>query len=229
MNIYEKMSAITADLSIVAKNLMVGEGRSSYKAAGEADVLAAVKPLEEKYKVYSYPVSRRIVEAELQTVSRTYKGETNESTRFFMRLETVYRFVNVENPDEFIDVTTYGDGVDSNDKAPGKAMTYGDKYALMKAYKIITGDDPDQFKSEDEKITKRRGKHDDPRDGDGEGDGPLPVIHCDECGAIITDARRRDGSVWPASEIAEYTRLRYGKALCTACGKAAEKDEAYAV
>jgi len=28
-------------------------------------------------------------------------------------------------------------------------MTYADKYALMKAYKIITGDDPDQNKSPD--------------------------------------------------------------------------------
>ena len=28
-------------------------------------------------------------------------------------------------------------------------MTYADKYALLKAYKIITGDDPDQNASED--------------------------------------------------------------------------------
>ncbi len=28
-------------------------------------------------------------------------------------------------------------------------MTYADKYALMKAYKIMTGDDPDQYKSPD--------------------------------------------------------------------------------
>ena len=61
-----------------------------------------------------------------------------------MRVETIYRFVNIEKPEEFIDITTYGDGVDSQDKAPGKAMTYADKYALLKAYKIITGDDPDQ-------------------------------------------------------------------------------------
>ena len=66
-----------------------------------------------------------------------------------MRSETVYRFVNIEKPEEFIDITTYGDGVDTQDKAPGKAMTYGDKYALMKAYKIITGDDPDQTGSPD--------------------------------------------------------------------------------
>ena len=57
MNIYEKLAAITAELSRVAKNLKVGEGKSSYKAVGEADVLAAVKPLEEKHKVYSYPLS----------------------------------------------------------------------------------------------------------------------------------------------------------------------------
>ena len=46
-------------------------------------------------------------------------------------------------------VTTYGDGIDSGDKSVGKAMTYADKYALLKAYKIVTGDDPDQEASKD--------------------------------------------------------------------------------
>ncbi len=148
MNIYEKMSAITAELSAVAKNLQVGIGKSAYKAAGEADVLAAVKPLEAKYKVYSYPVAREIAESSVLTSTSTYGGEQIEKKQLFMRLCTVYRFVNTENPDEYIDITTYGDGVDPQDKAPGKAMTYSDKYALMKAYKIITGDDPDQKASE---------------------------------------------------------------------------------
>lgn len=141
MNIYEKMSAITADITAVAKNLNVGWGQSSYKAVGEADVLAAVKPIEEKFGVYSYPVSRQVIDTSVMT-SIDAKGK--EKKQLFMRVETIYRFVNVEKPEEFIDITTYGDGVDSQDKAPGKAMTYADKYALMKAYKIITGDDPDQ-------------------------------------------------------------------------------------
>ena len=34
-------------------------------------------------------------------------------------------------------------------------MTYGDKYALLKAYKIQTGDDPDQNASEDLSGVKR--------------------------------------------------------------------------
>ena len=36
------------------------------------------------------------------------------------------------------------EGIAPQDKGSGKAMPYADKYALMKAYKISTGDDPDQ-------------------------------------------------------------------------------------
>ena len=43
MNIYEKLSKVTEEITAVAKNLNVGYGKSSYKAVGEADVLAAVK------------------------------------------------------------------------------------------------------------------------------------------------------------------------------------------
>ena len=146
MNIYEKLSAITTELSTVAKNLEVGFGQNKYKAVGEADVLRAVKPLEAKYKVYSYPVSRTIIES--GTVENTNsKGEVKKN--LFERIEVVYRFVNIEKPEEYIDITSYGDGIDSQDKSVGKAMTYADKYALLKAYKIITGEDPDQNASED--------------------------------------------------------------------------------
>ena len=144
MNIYEKMSAITMEINAVAKNLTVDQGKSSYKAVGEADVLAAVKPIEAKYGVYSFPVDREIVESAVLTTATTYNGETKERKQQFMRLRTRYRFVDVEKPADYIDVVTYGDGVDPQDKAPGKAMTYADKYALLKAYKIMTGDDPDQ-------------------------------------------------------------------------------------
>lgn len=149
MNIFEKMSAITAELTAVAKNLSVGEGRSSYKAVGEADVLAAVRPLEVKHKVYSYPVDREIVSSQIMESEREYKGNVTKTQKQFMRVKTTYRFVNMENPEEFVDIVSYGDGVDPQDKAPGKAMTYSDKYALLKAYKIITGEDPDQYKSEE--------------------------------------------------------------------------------
>jgi hypothetical protein len=148
LNIYAKLLAITDEISTVAKNLQVGTGKSAYKAVGEADVLSAVKPIEKKWGIYSYPSVRRIVGTDILTKVSEWEGKVKETQNIFVRIETVYRFVNVDKPEEFIEITTYGDGVDPQDKAPGKAMTYADKYALLKAYKIMTGDDPDQNKSE---------------------------------------------------------------------------------
>ena len=149
------MSAITDEINRVAKNLTVGVGKSAYKAAGEADILAAVKPAEAKHGIYSYPLEREIIETNVLTnISTDYTGNSVEKKQLFMRIRVVYRFINVDNPDQYIDIVSYGDGIDPGDKGCGKAMTYADKYALMKAYKIETGDDPDQNPSEPIKAIK---------------------------------------------------------------------------
>lgn len=154
-NIFQRMSAITAELGTVAKNLTVSTGgKNSYKAVSERDILDAVKPIEEKHGVYSYPVIRNVLESNLLENETTYNGQTTKKTTFMTRIETVYRFVNVDKPDEYIETTTFAEGIDAQDKGSGKAMTYADKYALMKAYKISTGDDPDQTASEDTEYKK---------------------------------------------------------------------------
>lgn len=142
MNIFQKMLAVESELGTVAKNLDVLD----YKAVSERDIIDAVKPLEQKYGIYSYPVSRTVVDQGTMEFA-TKNGGTR--TQLYMRIKTTYRFVNVEEPSEYIEVDTYGDGLDSADKSVGKAMTYADKYALMKAYKISTGDDPDATNSKE--------------------------------------------------------------------------------
>lgn len=203
MNLYEKLLTITAELNAVAKNLKVGEGRSSYKAVGEADVLAAVKPLEVKYKVYSFPCTRRIIESTVLEKESTYNGELKKSYQRLICIETTYRFVNCEEPSEFIEITTYGDGIDPQDKAPGKAMTYADKYALLKAYKIITGDDPDQTASDKETFSSADRKDYSPPAWKSNDASLAPM--CADCGAEIT-VREND-----------YSVKRHGRPLCRAC------------
>ena len=156
MNIYQKIDAITAELAVVAKNLTVQTGKDrSYKAVGERDIIDAVKPLEHKYGVMSYPVSREILDDETLTSESTgYNGTPVVKTTFYIKIRTKYRFVNIEAPEEYIETETISDGIDSGDKGGGKAMTYGDKYALMKVYKISTGEDPDQTASVETTYTK---------------------------------------------------------------------------
>ena len=150
LNIYQRLLKITEELATVKKGLTVGSGSYGYKAVGEMDILNAVKPLEIEYGVYSYPMNRVLVSQDILTTDKN-------KTKFMMRVETTYRFVNVDKPSEFVDQVSYGDGVDSLDKSPGKAMTYSDKYSLMKAYKIMTGDDPDQKHSKDTNVSNVQG------------------------------------------------------------------------
>lgn len=147
LNIYQRMECITAELDTVAKNLNVSGVGQTYKAVSEADVLRAVKPLEMKYGVYSYAIARTLIDMPPRT---TKSG----SVQYVCRVEETYRFVNVDDSSQYIEIKSWGDGIDSQDKGVGKAMTYADKYALMKAYKIVTGDDPDQFPSEEVQAQK---------------------------------------------------------------------------
>lgn len=200
-NIIQRMAAITADLQTVAKNLNVETGRGkSYKVVSERDIIDAVKPLETKHGVYSYPASRRIIESQILESENEYQGKVTKKTTFYERIETVYRFCNIDDVNDFIETTTFAEGIDTQDKGSGKAMTYADKYALMKAYKISTGDDPDQTASTEERYTKA-------------------VKLCADCGAEIRATQKRDGTIWYADEMSRYSQLKFGRCLCADCMK----------
>lgn len=160
-NIFQRMAAISVEMATVAKNLTVGDGKNKYKAVSERDIIDAVKPLEAKFGVYSYPVSRRVLESNMLETETQYGTKTT----FMTRIETTYRFVNVDKPDEFIEIVSFAEGIDSQDKGSGKAMTYADKYALMKAYKISTGDDPDQEASQPTEYKQKSQMVFDPNNG----------------------------------------------------------------
>ncbi len=204
-NIHQRMAAITKAIGTVAKNLSVSAGKgSSYKAVGERDVIDAVKPIEEQFGVYSYPVSRKTVASEiLESESNGYKRTT-----FYTRLETVYRFVNVDDPNDYIETTVYSVGMDSGDKGDGKAMTYADKYALMKMYKISTGDDPDQEGSieTDYRKGKKSGKT------------------CDRCGGYILPVTKKDGTTMTPEDLVAMSYRDFGKQLCGECYKAMHRE-----
>lgn len=196
-NIYRRLAAITAELQTVAKNLDVQTGGGkSYRAVSERDIIDAVKPLEAKYGVYSYPVVRETVAAEILETETTYGDKTTKKTTFYTRIKTVYRFVNVDDPRDYIETDVFSVGLDSQDKGDGKAMTYGDKYALMKAYKISTGDDPDAEASKDTSYTIA---------------GKPVSMTCADCGRDISD------------RVHDFSLRKYKRPLCRDCQAEADK------
>lgn len=194
MNIFQKMANVTAKLQTVAKNLDVSTGNGKgYKAVSERDIIDAVKPLEAEAGIYSYPVDRETVASEILESESTYNGNTTKRTTFYSRIKTTYRFVNVEDPQDFIDTVVFSVGLDSQDKGDGKAMTYGDKYALMKAYKISTGEDPDASPSVETEYRKKE----------------VFMPYCADCGKPITDAEH------------DFSIKRYKRPLCRDCQRKA--------
>ncbi len=51
------------------------------------------------------------------------------------------------------------------------------------------------------------------------------AIVCEECGVAIKDMTKRDGSIWKAAAIKEYSQMRFGKCLCYFCQKKTMKEE----
>ena len=151
-NIHQRIWAITAEIGKVAQNLNVDTGNNrSYKAVSINDVVDSALPLLEKYRVMVYPTEKEIIQND-QIVTTTKYGD---KTQFFVRMKVTYRFVNIDKPDEYIEVIGYGDGIDSGDKANGKANTYARKYALIDALNISKGDDPDKEASQEYKKSNR--------------------------------------------------------------------------
>lgn len=145
MNIYEKIQAVSNEVRNVEKNLVVGTGNSSYKAVGDLDVVMKVKEAETKFRVVSIPVRQELVNSE---IVRVVGNNGYEKLTYADIVKMTVKIVNLDNTSEAIEVESFGRGLDAGDKGFGKASTYARKYALLNAYKIATGEDPDANKSE---------------------------------------------------------------------------------
>ena len=66
---------------------------------------------------------------------------------YFTELLMEYTWINAEDPNETITCPWYGQGIDTaGEKGVGKALTYAEKYFMLKFFNIPTDkDDPDAF------------------------------------------------------------------------------------
>lgn len=155
MGLYEKMYKVMEESEAIEKNMSVGFGSNSYKAISEASVLNAVKPLLRKHKLILFPI--RIEAKDMVDTFTTAKGE---SVRLMTQVKATYKIVDAETG-EFDILETIGNGVDTQDKASGKAMTYAYKALLQKTFCLFSGEDTDNEHSDDitAKQTKAKGEY----------------------------------------------------------------------
>ena len=144
-NLYQRMIAVMEDVKRLQKDKQVGSGSYAYKAVSEEKVATTMRNAFIQHGLVIFPVSQAH-----RLTDYTRPGRGGElSIISLSSVDVVYKLVNVENPSEYELIASSGTGVDNQDKGVGKAMTYSMKYALMRAFLIPTGEDPDDVHNED--------------------------------------------------------------------------------
>ncbi len=133
LNIYQRLNKVREAVSYVQKDKRV-DGQN-YLAVTHDAVTALVRPLLVAQGIVVVPTL--FAAKMLETGTSTAKGVP------FMRYEGTYdiAFVNVDSPDDRVTIRLESHAIDQGDKAPGKAISYAVKYAMLKLFSLETGED----------------------------------------------------------------------------------------
>lgn len=123
LNLHQKINEIMKRVSYIQKNKAAG---MRYSIVSHDQVTSIVRPHFVELGVVYHPLSLEYRQVENLT-----------------QVLIIVRFSDIDNPEDYIDVPSLGYGADTQDKGPGKAVSYAVKYALLKTLGLETGDDPD--------------------------------------------------------------------------------------
>ncbi|WP_127532770.1 ERF family protein [Paenibacillus kobensis] len=143
MNIYQKLIEVRKVVPYLKKE---SQGHQ-YNYTGSSQVLAAVRNKIDELGLLLIP---RVTDAK---VTAETPAEGKKATTYFTELTMTMTWVNAEKPEETIEVPWYAQGIDTaGEKGVGKALTYAEKYFLLKQFNIATDkDDPDAFQQKQDR------------------------------------------------------------------------------
>lgn len=128
-NVFQRVNAIKEKVAYVRKDKQV----DNYKAVTHDAVTAEVRQWFVEFGVLILPteLGGQMIEA-----GKTQKGTTT------YRFEARYRvdFVNIDEPSDRFGIEITSHALDYGDKAPGKAVSYATKYAILKVLQLETGE-----------------------------------------------------------------------------------------
>jgi hypothetical protein len=135
MKVYEKIAIVQRELATegIAKNKTNQQG-TGYKFRGIDDIYNAASLLMASVGLCMMP----------RILSRTVTERASKSggTMFVVVVEAEYDFIAVEDGSKHT-IKTFGEAMDSGDKATNKAMSAAHKYAFIQAFSITVEGDND--------------------------------------------------------------------------------------
>ena len=132
MNIYQRINAVRKAINYIQKDKSVSAGPAgSYRAVTHDAVTGMVR---------QHLVEHGIIIAPTLIDSVFHAKEDGAKQRLYSASYDV-RFINMDAPDECVTIRIEAHALDNGDKAPGKAISYATKYAILNLFNIETGED----------------------------------------------------------------------------------------
>ena len=138
-NIWQRLSDAMHACSYIRKDTRVTGFGGGYTAVSHDAVTSKVR-----HHLLSHGIIAMSTVRKSKQYSSVVQRKSGEAIVYRCEVTVATDFINIDNPSDRFQILSIGTGEDSGDKAPGKAVSYACKYALLKALMLETGDDSDK-------------------------------------------------------------------------------------
>ncbi|MDW4411583.1 ERF family protein [Staphylococcus saprophyticus] len=147
LNIYQKIADVKANIDGFTKDT---KGYNFTYVSG-SQILHRIRNKMIEHRLLLIPST-----SNEKWTTHTYKNKKgHEVIDFIVEMDLNYKWVNADKPEEQLDISYYAFGQQSDiSQAHGTALTYSERYFLMKFFNIPTDEDDADAKEKQEKYTK---------------------------------------------------------------------------
>ena len=149
INLAKAVLAVMGEVENIEKGMTVGSGNNTYKGVSDKDVKLKIGRAMQKHGLCLLPISVDET-TQIDRWEETNQFGTKQKQSVFTKVSTKYLLLHVSGESQ--ELAGYGQGVDPQDKAAGKATTYALKYTLLYTFLVPTGDIDDADKHHSDSI-----------------------------------------------------------------------------
>ncbi|MRF37164.1 single-stranded DNA-binding protein [Staphylococcus sp. KY49P] len=147
LNLYQKIADVKANIDGFTKDT---KGYNFTYVSG-SQILHRIRNKMIEHRLLLIPST-----SNEKWTTHTYKNKKgHEVIDFIVEMDLNYKWVNADKPEEQLDISYHAFGQQSDiSQAHGTALTYSERYFLMKFFNIPTDEDDADAKEKQEKYTK---------------------------------------------------------------------------
>ena len=135
MSVYKKMHQVQAATRSLAANTEGQTGGAKYGYVSGAKLLGVIRPLMDKLGLI---LTQEVVEIKNEPI--TYMTRNGEKTEMFTTAHIRFTWVDTDDGSQVVN-DFFANGMNAWDKGLGSALTYAERYYLMKTFHIATDED----------------------------------------------------------------------------------------